>query len=119
MKLREPSTVLQHQLFVSSADEDLTRRLRQRVKRLVEDVINPQLLNYPEGRVTLALRLWEREAAQKAEPNENVNEIFVRYARESSLTIVLLIDEIRPGTMEELVAALGDDDVDLAVLIFE
>ena len=39
-------------------------------------------------------------------------------ARESSVVIVLLHDQLRPGTCEELLAVKGDADVNLKVLWF-
>ena len=119
MKLAEPPTAAVYTLFLSSSNEDETRKLRQRVKRLVEDVINPRLNEFSEAGVRLALDMWERDAAQRVEPGQFVNDLFVAKARKAHLTLVLLLDEIRPGTREELEAALAAVGVQVAVLMFD
>jgi hypothetical protein len=87
MDVAAPAASNTYRLFLSSADDEWTQKLRDRVKRLVDDVINPRLGDY-------------REAG-------------------AQLTLVLLIDEIRPGTREELDAALAQVGVQVALLIFE
>jgi hypothetical protein len=119
-KLRPPLDAKIHPVFVSSSDEDATQRLRARVKGLIEDVINPQLrYAYPEAGVQLALDTWDRAAAQQVAEDQTVNEIFVEQVHASALTIGLLLDEVRPGTEEELVAAITDPKVQVAVHVFE
>src|SRR4051794_40440741 len=59
MKLASPDPGQIYTLFLSSADDEWTRKLRLRVKRLVEDVINPRLGEYREAQVRLALDMWE------------------------------------------------------------
>lgn len=118
-KLRPPRPTNQYLVFVSSSDEDETNALRERVKGLVDEVINPQLLTYPEARVELSLRMSERSAAQRVPEGEHVNRIFVDQVRESALTIGLLLDEVRPGTEEELVEALEDPAIQVAIHIFD
>src|SRR5256885_13369168 len=110
MKLREPLNVDQYTLFLSSSDQAATRKLRRRVKALVDDVVGPQLRRFPEAEVSLAVDMWEREAAQKAPKGGKVNDLFVELARASALTLVLILDELRPGTKEELEAALAAED---------
>lgn len=119
MKLPEPDTVRSYNLFLSSSDEDETRRLRDRVRRLVDDVINPQLDEYSEAGVRLAVQRWEQTAAQRVEPGATVNGLFVAKARRAALTLVLLLDEIRPGTQEEFEAALSELDRQVSVLVFK
>lgn len=118
-KLRAPLAMKLHLVFVSSSDEPETRALRARVKGLIEDVINPQLLRYPEAQVQLSLQMWERAAPQRVPEDTRVNEIFVEQVRESALTIGLLLDEVRPGTEEELVEALADPEVQVAIHVFD
>jgi hypothetical protein len=118
-KLRPPLNVNLHPVFVSSSDEDYTRRLRARIKGLIEDVINPQLRIYEEAGVQLALDVWERAVPQRVGEDENVNDIFVEQVRHSALTIGLLLDELRPGTKEELVAAIEQPEVQVAIHIFD
>jgi hypothetical protein len=64
-----------------------------------------------------ALEVWEWPdvRSQKAPHGGKTNDIFVQYARDSSVTIVLLVDRVPPGTEEELLAILEEDDVDLKV----
>jgi hypothetical protein len=81
--------------------------------------MNPQLLaEWPEAGVTLVVDMWERQAAQRVSGKSKVNDLFVQKARESHLTVVLLLDEIRSGTQEEFEGAVDEEDVQLAVLIF-
>jgi hypothetical protein len=105
-------------LFLSSSDDPPLRRLRSRVKTLVEDVINPQLIaEYPESGVTIALEVWERVAPQQA-GGRSVNEIFVEKVRASQLTLVLLHDELKQGTREELDAAIAAE-AEVSLLCFQ
>lgn len=119
MDLSVPPASNTYTLFLSSADDEWTEKLRVRVKRLIEDVINPRLGGYRESGVRLALDMWEREAAQRTAPGERVNDLFVERAKASQLTMVLLLDEIRPGTRQELDAALAQLGVQVALLIFD
>jgi hypothetical protein len=118
VKLPEPETVRSYNLFLSSSDEEETRRLRDRVRRLVEDVINPRLSDYEQAGVRLAVQRWEQTAAQRVERGQ-VNQLFVTKARRSALTMVLLLDEIREGTREEFEAALAEPDPQVSVLVFD
>ena len=77
MKLPEPDSARVYNLFLSSSDEEETRRLRERVRRLIDDVINPRLGDYEQAGVRLALQRWEQAAPQKVEPGQRVNELFV------------------------------------------
>jgi hypothetical protein len=102
-------------LFLSSGDD--AAELRDRVEDVVQ-VISKQFAE--EGS---ALRFevdrWESTAPQKAPEGAPVNEIFVQRVKESHLTLVLLFNEIRPGTLDELKAALEAKVVQLAVLWFD
>lgn len=118
MNFPEPDTVRSYNLFLSSSDEAETRRLRERVRRLVDDVINPRLGDYEQAGVRLAVQRWEQAAAQRVGPGQ-VNELFVAKARRAALTMVLLLDEIRPGTREEFEAALAEADPQVSVLVFD
>lgn len=118
MKLPEPDTVQSYNLFLSSSDEAETRRLRDRVQRLVYEVINPRLSEYEQAGVRLDIQRWEQTAPQRVAEG-GVNQLFVAKARRSALTMVLLLDEIRPGTREELEAAFAHSDSQVSVLIFD
>ncbi len=89
--------------------------LRRRVKALVDDVISPQLREN-KASARLAVDMWERTAAEQARPGEGTNERFVRMARDANLTLVLILDELRDGTREELEAAVDDPKAQVAVL---
>jgi hypothetical protein len=104
VKLPEPDTVQSYNLFLSSSDETDTRRLRDRVQRLVYEVINPRLSEYEQAGVRLDIQRWEQTAPQRVAEG-GVNQLFVAKVRRSALTMVLLLDEIRPGTREEFEAA--------------
>lgn len=64
-----------------------------------------------------ALEVWEWPdvRSQKAPRGGKTNDIFVQHARDSSVTIVLLVDRVPAGTEEELLAVLEEDEVDLKV----
>lgn len=118
-KLRPPLAMNVHPVFMSSSDEEETQRLRARIKGLIDDVINPLLLKYREAGVLLSLETWERSAPQRVVEGEHVNAIFVDQVRQSALTIGLLLDEVRRGTEEELVAALDDPEIQVAIHVFD
>lgn len=118
VKLPEPDIVRSYKLFLSSSDEEEMQRLRQRMQRLVYEVINPRLSEYEEAGVQLAIQRWEQAPPQRVAPGQ-VNELFVAKARRSALTMVLLLDEIRQGTREEFEAALAEPDRQVSVLIFD
>jgi hypothetical protein len=84
MKLPEPDTARFYNLFLSSSDEEETRRLRERVRGLVEEVINPRLDDYEQAGVRLAVQRWEQTAPQRVEAGRTVNELFVTKARRDS-----------------------------------
>ncbi len=108
-------------MFISSADEAMP--FRNRVQNLVEKSLNSQLsrqpwpehLRWPEH---FPVWRWEERAATTVAAGGNANDLFVQMARESSVTIVLLRDKLRPGTREELMAVKDDRDVELKVLWF-
>jgi len=118
VKLPEPDTVQSYNLFLSSSDEGETQRLRNRVQRLVNEVINPRLNEYEQVGVRLNIERWEQTAPQRVAAGE-VNQLFVAKARRSALTLVLLLDEIRPGTREEFEAAIAEPQNQVSVLIFD
>jgi hypothetical protein len=118
MRLRAGVKTDRYTLFLSSSDEAAVRSLRDRVQTLLEDVIKPALqTGYPEARVALDLYRWEREAAVRAH-GDSVNQKFVEEVRRSHLALVILLDELRDGTREELDAALDAGDVEVSLLAF-
>ena len=81
-------------------------------RTLVEKSLNSQLSRNrrPEH---FAVWRWEERASTTAPSGGNANDLFVQMARESSVTIVLLRDKLRPGTREELMAVKDDEEVEL------
>lgn len=117
MRIRPPS-MGPYRLFVSSSNDLPLRRLRTRVKTLVDEVINPQLLDeYSDSGVQLAVEIWERVVPQQAHGG-SVNDKFVEKAKNAQLTLVLLHDQLKQGTREELDAAIAAR-VEVSLLCFE
>jgi hypothetical protein len=79
-------------------------------------MINAQLPT--QANLHLQVHRWETMPAQKPPPGGTVNDLFLGQARESHVTLVLLRTEIFPGTLEEVLAVLAEEAVDLAVLWF-
>jgi hypothetical protein len=107
--------VRSYPIFISSAQD--AEVLRDRVERVVNDCINKQL-SMRAWHVQFPIWRWEDVEARAADRGETVNDTFVQMARESSVVIVLLLDDLKPGTREELMAVRDDPDVDLKVLWF-
>lgn len=105
-------------VFLSSADRPPhIRRLRGRVAAIIDRVVDQSLME-AGSKLRFECYRWEEYSPQKAPDGGKVNDIFVGRVRESHLTIVLLHDEVRPGTAEELNAALEEEEVQLAVMRF-
>lgn len=102
-------------VFISSADD--VRAYRDRVQNLILKSLNTQL-SFRGWREQFPVWRWEEMASTTTPPGGRVNDLFVQKARESSVTIVLLRDKLRPGTKEELLAVKDDPDVELKVLWF-
>jgi hypothetical protein len=99
-------------IFVSYGDEAKT--LKARVKRIIEDAFARQLSigGWP---IELVVWDWRDMAAGRAPAGGKTNDRFLRLARESSVTIVMLLKRMPPGSAEELVEAAEDDEIDLKV----
>lgn len=69
------------------------------------------------SRVRIEVRRWEHYAS-RALHGARVNEVFVEEVLRSNLTLGLLIQDLRPGTLEELTAALTEVPERVAVLWF-
>jgi hypothetical protein len=102
-------------IFISSSAD--ASQLRDRVDRVVHRALNAPL-SHSAWRVSFPIWRWEDVEARAAKSGKSVNDTFVQMARESSVVIVLLHDQLRPGTKEELLAVKDDADVDLKVLWF-
>jgi hypothetical protein len=115
MQLSNYSRPDEYTVFLSSGDD--ATLLRDLVEGLVRDAIIPEL--HDAGiPVRLMVDRWEHESATRVNPGESVNDIFVRQAVKSSVTLCLLIGELRQGTREEIEAVLDTEGVDLAVIWF-
>jgi hypothetical protein len=101
-------------IFLSSGDDAAT--LRDLADALVRDAVNPEL-RASGSSLRVEIDRWERTAAERTF-GDRVNEQFVKRALQSHRTLALLIDEVRPGTREEIEAVLASPDVDLSVLWF-
>jgi hypothetical protein len=107
--------VRSYPIFISSAQD--AEVLRDRVERIVTDCINKQL-SMRGWHVHFPIWRWEDVEARAADRGETVNDTFVQMARESSVVMVLLLDDLKPGTRDEMMAVRDDADVDLKVLWF-
>jgi hypothetical protein len=105
----------EYSVFLSSGED--AHELRELVHALVDDVVN-QELKLAQSKVRLSVTAWDRVAAGRALEGETVNDRFVRLARQSSLTLCLLIASLGQGTREEIEAVLDTDDVELSILWF-
>ena len=112
---RPPKDTKTFTLFLSSGGD--AAELRDRVEEVVQ-IVSKQFTE-DGSRLRFEVDRWESTAAQKAPEGARVNEIFVQRVRNSHLTLVLLFNEIRPGTLEEIEAALKAKVVQLAVLWFD
>lgn len=67
----------EYTVFLSSADD--AAKLRKRFKGLVEETVNPVLVE-AEANARLNLDMWERKAPRRLAPGETVDDEFVRRA---------------------------------------
>jgi hypothetical protein len=102
-------------IFISSGAD--ANALRDRVDRVVQRAFNAQL-SHRAWKVWFPIWRWEDVEARAAASGQTVNDTFVQMARESSVVLVLLHDQLRPGTEEELLAVKDDENVDLKVFWF-
>jgi hypothetical protein len=113
VRLRSGTTTRQFQVFLSSADE--VRDLRDLTDELVRTAVGSPLL-----RLGIPVRFdvdrWERSAPHRILPGATTNEEFVARAKHAHLVLCLLGDDLRPGTREELEAALAEPDVEISVV---
>jgi hypothetical protein len=97
-------------VFMSSGS-DVTD-LRDEFDHMVAET-NKQL-TWANSPLHIRLFRWEDSPPQRADGDPNAQ--FRELASKAHLTLVLLHDDIRPGTEEELDAALACPDVQVAVL---
>ncbi len=111
---KQPLAVSLYRVFLSSGNDAL--QVRERLDRLITNVVVPQL-SHADAPFRIEVVRWEAAAAQRV-PSEHTNDLFVEQACRCHLVIVLLLQEIRPGTREEIQAVLDEKGIDVAVLQF-
>lgn len=99
--------------FVSYGEE--AKALKGRVRGLIEHSFSPQLAD-SEWESVIQVWDWRDMLSEKAPQGGKTNDLFVERARRSSATIVMLLDRMPPGTEEELLAVLDEDEVHLIVI---
>lgn len=105
------------EIFVSSGSDLLKER--DHVCELVQ-TLDEQMhfaLRARLERVHLRATRWELDAPQRAYGYPNAH--FEDMASSAALTIVLLHNDLRPGTRREITAALAKRDVQIAALWFQ
>jgi hypothetical protein len=100
-------------IFVSCGDD--VQDLRELVTSLVDDAVNPVLAQMGVG-VRLEVDSWWRTSPHRVPEGERGNTQFVERARAANMVLGLLIDDLRPGTQEELEGALDKDSTQVAVI---
>jgi hypothetical protein len=101
-------------VFLSSPDEDFLVNLRDRVDSLVGEL--NAVLHWQREEFRFEVVRWETIAAQRA--SEDPLLLFVEEARRSHITLVLLADEMKDGTREEIEGAIAQDGVQISLIRF-
>lgn len=101
-------------LFLSSSDE--VAPLRERVDMLVHRSFNPALRSF--SRAEIQVVRWEDLLANRQQ-GESSNDVFIRAAKESHHTLVLLMTHLGQGTREEVTAVATETDRPLSILRFD
>ncbi|WP_309067093.1 hypothetical protein [Microbacterium sp.] len=110
--LRPGRTVTRFTFFISSGAD--VRQQRDLFEQLVRATSEQFRLRPDPGReFLLDVDRWEQDAPRRTTA---MNAEFVRRALESHATVVLLADEIRKGTKEEIEAILADSRSQLSVI---
>lgn len=110
--LSPPLETRSFSVFLSSGND--ARDLRDRADAMFKVASEVLAL---KSRVRIEVRRWEHHSS-RALHGERVNEVFVAEALRSHLILGLLIQDLRPGTLEELTAALRRVPDRVAVLWF-
>lgn len=108
--LRKPASTSEFRIFLSSgSDLDIQRDQFEQLCNMIRD----ELVDTNHS-VRIVLQRWEKTASFQVE--EDPNERFRSMAEQAHLTVVLLKDSIRPGTRDELEAALKSDKTSVSIL---
>jgi hypothetical protein len=113
VRLRLGPPTINLQVFLSSGDD--LKALRDLVSKLANEAVN-EMLNRHELPVRLQVGRWELSTPHRVAGGQTVNTEFVEKARATQLLLCLLHEELGDGTREELEAALGQGNVEIAVI---
>jgi hypothetical protein len=111
--LRPPSDASVCNIFLSSGGDVIAERDRfEEIAKVFSEQLHFEM-SYRSGGYVHVVR-WEQDAPKRTGGDPNAE--FRRQAELAHLTVVLLHNDVRTGTKEELEAALAVDDVQLAVI---
>jgi hypothetical protein len=101
-------------IFLSSGSDVHVER--DRFERLAEVINNQLYWTFVDSPPVVQLNIvrWEQAVPHKTGGDPNAE--FRRQAERSHITVVLLHDDIRPGTEDELEAALSAEAVQVSVI---
>lgn len=111
-----PGELVVRFIFFISSGSDVARQ-RDLFEGMVREASTQfRLREDAERPFVLEVDRWEQDAPRKT---TDMNEEFVRRAKRSHATVVLLATEVRRGTREEIEAVLDEDAVQLSVIWME
>ncbi len=100
-------------MFVSSGND--ARDLRDRVEKVFRAA--SEILGIRNSPIRIEVNRWEHHAPERV-GHGRLNDQFVQEAETATMTVALLIQDLRPGTLQELRAVLTKTDRAVAVLWF-
>lgn len=110
--LVEGNLIREFVFFISSASD--VAEQRDLLEAMIRSADNQFRLRRDETRpFTFAVDRWELDAGRKT---KEMNEEFVRRVRNAHAVVVLLANQLRPGTEEEIDAALQEAKVQVSVI---
>jgi hypothetical protein len=113
--LKSGRSVTEFVFFISSGNDVAAQR--QLLDKMIEEANNQfHIRRDNDHPFTLKVDRWEHDAARRT---GEMNEEFVRRACEAHFVVVLLCNEVRSGTREEIEAVLQRRDVQLSVIWME
>jgi hypothetical protein len=117
MNLAPGPELTTYRVFLSSANTRRLVALRDQVEYLIRDIVSDQL-NWANEAFRFETVRWETAGAQRVDGA--TIERFVEQAIQCQLTIVLLVDDMRPGTRREVQAVLNHEPekIEVAILRF-
>jgi len=110
--LKDGNLIREFVFFISSASDVADQR--DLFEAMVRSADNQFRLRRSETRpFTLVPDRWELDAGRRT---TDMNEEFVRRVREAHAVVVLLANQLRPGTEEEIEAVLDESTVQVSVI---